>query len=240
MDTTVVYVMNVLPLNDDALFGRYYEKLPKERQQKIRRLKNRMDQNRSLGAGILLARGLFSCGIKIEDAVISEDQNGKPYLAGIRGGTQSGTPENVHYNLSHAGDYAAAAFGAVPVGIDIERRRGYQEQVVRKCFCEREQKALASFAGREEREDFFLRCWTYKEGASKVSGLGMRLPFGQIRPDEKTGVEVNFDGRTVHYYLKEFQLPEKETENGRGRTEYRIAVCQEHPDFAEKLIRVQA
>lgn len=225
-----MYVANVKKLNEDTIFEKCFAKMPKDRQEKIQRLKHRMDQNRSLGAGILLARGLFACGIRIEDVTIVEDENGKLYLADA---------PQIHFNLSHAGDYAVAAFAEVPVGIDIEQRRKYSERVVKR-FNKEEKEVFAACRSEEEREELFLQCWTMKESAAKVSGMGIRLPFDTICRKENGQVEVKWKEHLWKYNLKEFELWEKDgilvKERQIGETQYRIAVCveaQEEPVWEE-------
>lgn len=244
---TTTYIMNLAKLNNDTVFERYFSQMPDERQEKILRSKHRMDKNRSLGAGILLAHGLLANGIELKNAVIWEGENGKPYLAGIRTDEEtysSNIPvchaavirkpqQDIYFNLSHSGDYAAAVFGTVPVGIDIEHERKNTGRIIRRCFCSGEQEALAACRSEEERADLFLRYWTIKESAAKVSGLGMRLPFTEIRLTKDCQVEVNWKDETWKYFFREMELPVT------GKDKYRIAVCAEAERFAQEPIWVE-
>ena len=227
---TTTYIMDLNKLNNDAVFERYFSQMPDKRQEKILRSKHRMDKNRSLGAGILLAHGLLANGIELKNAVIREGEYGKPYLAGVR--TEK-AQQDIFFSLSHSGDYAAAVFGAVPVGIDIERERENTEKIIRRCFCSEEQEALASCQSEEERADLFLKYWTIKESAAKVSGLGMHLPFSDIRLTKDCQVEVNRKDETWKYFFRGFEL------SGTGKDKYRIAVCAETDGFAQELIWVE-
>lgn len=221
------YVINVRALEEDAVFEKYFVRMPKERREKIRRMKHSKDRERSLGAGILLARGLLAYGIDLEDVKIAQDGNGKPYLADIRTGKRD-LYRGIHFNLSHAGDYAAAAFGKVPVGVDIERRRKFNEGVIRR-FHEEERKAFAACENETEREDLFLKCWTVKESAAKVSGLGIRLPFDSICRRDNGHVEVRWKEHLWEYALREFEFWETDgmrtQEHTANGTKYRVAVC---------------
>ncbi len=233
MKSTVIYVMNIVPLDEDAVFESYFAKMHCVRQEKIMRFSQRMDQNRSLGAGILLAQGLLSCGIDYREAKITTDQNGKPYLAGITGmsGTAATAQErpyrNIHFCLTHSGNYAAAAFGPGPVGIDLEHIRECGEALIRRCCNEEEQKALFQCSGRD-REKLFLRYWTIKESAAKWSGQGIRLPFREIRLREDNRVETDAMQKEAACFLREFEFCD-------GEELYRIAVCAGTADFAEEL-----
>ena len=235
---TTIYLMDITKLNEDAVFDEYFAGMPVERQNKILRIRYRMDKNRSLGAGILLARGLLDCGIDVKDADIREGEHGKPYLAGLSGNNQGKPWKEVHFNLSHAGDYVVAAFGPSPVGIDIEHEREDTENIVRRCFRREEQKAMEACRSRQERADLFLRYWTIKESAAKVSGLGMQIPFTDIRLTGDCRIEVKWKDNIWKYFLKEIEIPDKD-DIITGKDKYRIAVCAETAEFAQELIRVE-
>lgn len=256
--------MDITKLNEDAVFEAYFAGMPGGRQEKIRRIKHRMDKNRSLGAGILLARGLLAYGIELKDADIREGEYGKPYLAGT--GAKRAW-QDIHFNLSHSGDYVAAAFGSSPVGIDIEHERENTEKIVSRCFCREEQEEMASCRSKEEQADLFLRYWTIKESAAKVSGLGMQIPFTDIRLTGDCRIEVKWKDNIWKYFLREIEIPGKddiissdiispgwvsasmyeERRHGRdvkiknhtGKDKYRIAVCAEGAEFAQELIWVE-
>lgn len=237
MKRIVIYVLNIVPLIEDAVFEAHFAQMHRDRQKKILRLSHRMDQNRSLGAGILLAQGLLSYGIAYRDAEITMDQNGKPYLAGIAGvsgsfeTTQERPYQNIHFCLTHSGNYAAAAFAPVPVGVDLEHLRACNEALIRRCFTEEEQKELTLCSGRN-REELFLRYWTVKESAAKWNGRGMRLPFRQIRLREDSMVEIMDQQKHTACYLREYEIRD-------GDELYRIAVCAGTEDFAERPLWIK-
>lgn len=77
----------------------------------------------------------------------------------------------LHLNLSHGGDWLAAAIAGTPVGVDVEepRPRALVGEAAR-LFCPAEAAALASLPETERRVQFY-RLWTLKEAASKAAGL---------------------------------------------------------------------
>jgi phosphopantetheinyl transferase len=93
-------------------------------------------------------------------ALLTQDHGGVGYAEG-----------GLHLNLSHSGDWLAAACATSPVGVDIERvrPRAVTGQAAR-VFCAGEAKAL-------ERDPDpltgFYRLWTLKEAACKAAGLTM-------------------------------------------------------------------
>lgn len=103
-----VLITNISPLRDAALYEELLRYVPAERQEKIARCGKQEDRRRSLGAGLLLEYGLRSLGCSLlplvpgtETVHLVRGAHGKPELSGGTG---------VHFNLSHAGDYAAAVF----------------------------------------------------------------------------------------------------------------------------------
>lgn len=159
-DTTV--------LADEALFEKGLSWITKERRDEIARLKSPDDKRRSLGAGLLLELGLREYGYTLlkqlpGKTTVSVDKGafGKPYLSG----------QELFFNLSHAGAYAAAAFADCAVGIDIESGRRVRSGVAQRFFSKEECEAFLS-----GQHDFFW-FWTRKESYIKAVGEGMHLPL---------------------------------------------------------------
>lgn len=92
---------------------------------------------------------------------------------------------------------------------------------------------------KEEQADLFLRYWTIKESAAKVSGLGMRIPFADIRLTEDCRIEVKWKDNIWKYFLREIEIPDEDdimgvkTNSRTGKDKYRIAVCAETAEFAQ-------
>ena len=80
----------------------------------------------------------------------------------------------MHFNLSHAGDYAAAVFDEGEVGIDVEQARRVNVNVMRRQFTAEENAYLLS------EPDAFLRLWTRKESYCKAVGEGLHLPLSSF------------------------------------------------------------
>ena len=75
----------------------------------------------------------------------------------------------IHVNLSHSGEWLAAAVAAAPVGVDIERLRPRAAVAqAARVFCPGEAARLAEEA---DPLPLFYRLWTLKEAACKAAGL---------------------------------------------------------------------
>lgn len=104
---------------------------------------------------------------------------GKPFLPA--------RPE-FHYSISHSGEWAVCAVGAVPLGVDIQVERPVRPAVFR-ALAEAEQ---AELDGLEERERLsaFFDVWCLKEAYSKAIGLGLQARFRDFSVRKKANISV--------------------------------------------------
>lgn len=177
-----LYTLDTDSLYDDALYRQTAAELSAARREKAERFRFRRDRNMSLGAGILLARGLAERGLAEKDCTYTFGPQGKPYV--------SGHPE-ICFNLSHSGGKVVAAFAEEEVGCDIERIKPANFGIARRFFSEEERKLLEDTADEEARNALFFRIWTAKESYIKAIGRGFAealpsftadLTAGEIRP----------------------------------------------------------
>lgn len=181
-----VYYRKVFPLEEENTFVEsLLKKTDKRRLEKFYQTKNKNVQMRHLSAGCLLHEALCeNLGISSECAPAFDIrcmEGGKPYLAG---------KEDVHFNISHSGDYVCVAVGDAPVGVDIQEKLAGRRVLCTgnagQAFvsCEREQKiaerffssadkAKLSLCGEAEYRDLFFKMWSIKESYIKLTGEGM-------------------------------------------------------------------
>ena len=139
---------------------------------KAGRVLRRDDQVRALLARYLLRRELAErLDRSARSLRFGTGARGKPRLL-------SGELE---FNLSHSGSFLALAISADEVGIDIERRRQFEdaEQLLKDhftgdeiCWFRRHPRAGRSAA--------FLTLWTRKEALYKAMGEGLFLPLNHV------------------------------------------------------------
>ena len=219
-----VLMTNIIALCDEGLYEELLRYVPTERQEKIARCGKRQDRMRSLAAGLLLEYGLRSMGCSLLPLVPGTETvhlvcgtHGKPELSGGAGG---------HFNLSHAGDYAAAVFDEGEVGIDVEQVRRVNVNVMRRQFTAEENAYLLS------EPDAFLRLWTRKESYCKAVGEGLHLPLSSFDV-----LEDQVAGRTAPAAeAAEAEMAVREADAGQFYlyTEvpvkgYVLSVCAGHP-----------
>ncbi|MBQ7766205.1 MAG: 4'-phosphopantetheinyl transferase superfamily protein [Lachnospiraceae bacterium] len=168
------------------------------RADKLSNFKMPADRIRSLGAGLLLEKGL-------EDYLgrcLPVDERGRPiirYNYAPQGKPYLEEYPNVHFSLSHSGDLAVLALSDTEVGIDVQENRGYNEKVAKRFYHKDEQKMIDCYATAEEREILFYQLWTGKEAYIKYTGEGMSRELRDFFVDLEKGQIVS-EGQMVASY----------------------------------------
>jgi 4'-phosphopantetheinyl transferase len=128
------------------------------------------DQDRFLAAHVL-KRHLLGALLNVPGARLRFEQQrtGKPQLIG----------KGLHFNLSHSGDWVAMAISAAaPVGIDIEQANTAPPEELLSAVLHPYDHFTPKPTSPTER---FYTAWTLKEAVSKGLGIGLALPFAQLR-----------------------------------------------------------
>lgn len=161
MDMNILgFYANTKMLEQEEMFRHFLCSLSKERQQKIEAMKAECGRRSSLGAWALLDYGLQQLyGLRERETTIAYGAHGKPYVK---------DRPDIHFNLSHSGDYVLAAFAPVEIGCDIQQttQGTRNERIAVRFFTEEEQQTLV--AGMD-----FYRIWARKESYIKCTGEGM-------------------------------------------------------------------
>lgn len=120
----------------------------------------------------------------------STGEHGKPCLdieSTCKANNIEAIPE-IHFNLSHSGDYIAFAFSSVsPVGIDIEKiRENVRTTSLVNRFFHPDEAEIFSALDEDEKSDFFFRRWTVREAFLKGLGSGLSLDPASFCVTEST------------------------------------------------------
>lgn len=221
---TKTYIINVRQLDGEAAFKEAVDKISPYRRQKIALLKHEKDKKRSLGASLVLNAALKEYGLEERSMEYDLGKQGKPVFRYY--------PE-LHFSLSHSGDYAICSIGEQDIGNDIERMRDGKERVAEHFFAKEELVWMKEAKLPKEREERMFRLWTMKESFLKVTGLGMSLPLSSfsVVVDNDNAIRLRQQVNDRTYFMKEYaMLAEYKEETG-----YSISVCSENSDFASDL-----
>lgn len=204
-----LYIMDVREIEENSILEeRIFAILGRQRQEKIEKCRHDKDKLRSLCAGALLCLGVMEWEEAEEDFALHKvmpkkvnwemipayfdnlntdisctyGENGKPHFMHF---------PHIQFNISHSGDFVAAAFDKNPVGIDIQEHRKLKESVARHFLSAWEMEQLRMQTGDENREELLCRLWTIKESYIKLTGEGMRKSMKEIRVNRQSGIIEN-------------------------------------------------
>lgn len=145
-----------------------YEALPDRVRVRLGRLRQKVDQERSLLGYQIAAEGLRQLGVKALDwDALRWSAFGRPSL-----------PLGIDFNISHAGDFVACALTSEGVvGIDIEPLRLVNLQGMDQYMNTDQWREIT---GSPDASAAFLRFWTLKESVVKCEGTGLSLSVRDI------------------------------------------------------------
>lgn len=188
-----LYWLNIENFSDED-FQNYYNRLSPARRQKADRYQFIRDRRLSIGAGVLLDKGLSCYGLEEASVQLSYNKNGKPFLADF--------PE-IHFNLSHSETMVFAVFTNTEAGCDIEKIKPANLKIARRFFCYNEYNYVAGKRAGKEQQEAFCRMWTLKESFVKAAGEGLLIPLNsfEIKIREKCGLKYNIENNSIENNL---------------------------------------
>lgn len=221
---TKTYIMNSRQFEDKNMFSQALDLISPYRRQKIALLRHENDKNRSLAASLALNAALKNYDLEERMMEYDVGEQGKPLLRYY--------PE-IHFSISHSGDYAICSIGEEEIGSDIERVRPGKERVAEHFFAKEEFSWIQNAESSEEKDARIFRIWTIKESFLKVTGLGMSLPLKDftIVIENDNSISVHQQVNTKTYHIKEFTMPESFHET----TDYKISICSETSGFSPQI-----
>jgi len=178
------------------------------------RVKDRLSNSSKLQtiSGELLAR--YSIGEYLEkpnqEIKLVFGKKGKPHIGNLK---------NIHFNISHSGQYIVCAVGPNELGIDVERIREVNLRIAERFFSSSEIHDLMQLP-EEERMTYFITLWTIKESFLKAIGRGLTQhlnSFTIVKND--TIYQLTGNRKAEKYGIITHQLSE----------DYLMAVCSPLP-----------
>ncbi|MCR8656497.1 4'-phosphopantetheinyl transferase family protein [Paenibacillus endoradicis] len=210
--------------------ARWSALVPVERALRIARFRHWEDQWRSLAGDMLLSFILREkYRLPSHRMIFTQSAYGKPKLSG----------NDVHFNVSHSGVWAVAAFHSEAIGIDIEQIAIVDMELARSIFLSNEYEALCSQPA-YERDRMFYMIWTAKESYIKAIGKGLSIPLdsfsvagtlGNVRnkPSEVV-TEFGSTAYSTNWHLRQFELD----------PDYMLTVCSTSTNWPTRLLVLDA
>ena len=166
-----IYKFNIREFENPDMEKQMLEIISREKREALSRIKNRESYLRSLaGEGMIRQKAAEKTGIHPQQLVIRKNEYGKPYFLNF--------PE-VHFNISHSGEWVLGILSEKECGIDVELVKEARMDVAKRFFAKEEYELLLQKEG-EKRRALFYELWTLKESYVKYKGMGLALPFHQF------------------------------------------------------------
>lgn len=155
-----------IPLNDELI-----ALLSEERINKIEKLRRADDKIRSLYSELLARYALKKeFNLAAEDIKFTMNRFYKPLLVGY---------ENVHFNLSHSGNWIVCAVSDSPIGIDVEKLETGDNRFIEEILHRKEIEYIKQFEDNEKNTKYYT-FWCLKEAYGKYMGVGLNYEYQKV------------------------------------------------------------
>ncbi len=160
--TPEIYLVKVNSPIDENTFQHLLGFIQAEKQERILRQKIKQNADNML-VGEILAKTVIkkTFGIDIAKQEFAYSEYGKPYLINF---------SDVHFNISHSGEYVACGVSDKPIGVDIQKIGEYNFDVAKRVCNEKE---LVQIEDSSDKASEFTKLWTQKEAVLKMYGVGI-------------------------------------------------------------------
>lgn len=204
---------------DKEKFNRLLKYLPADKQERCKRFRSFEDAQRTL-LGDILARYMVWKITKqrFHEIVFDTNSYGKPRLRGNW---------DLEFNVSHSGEYIAAAINTEALGIDIEEIKPIDISIARDFFTEKEYLYIMNGdVGNSNRLERFYEIWTLKESYIKAVGRGLSIPLNSFNISMKSGsIVIETESGPKDYYFKQYDFD----------SNYKMAVCTTGREYGGAL-----
>lgn len=181
---------------DDLNLSKAYNLVSEDRKNKISRFRFDRDKKLSCGAYLLLIKMLTE--ENITHPLFKTQKYGKAYISNY---------ENIHFNLSHSGNYVACAISDSKIGVDIEYNDPTIDLDIAKNFFYNDE--YTQIMNSDNPSNEFFKYWVLKESYMKYTGLGFHLDLDsfEIRiSDEITVRPKDTDLKFSLFDVNEYKL----------------------------------
>lgn len=192
MKVFVLKIDNFKEVNIETLINYVSE----EKRQRAKKFIKTEDKVRCILGELLLRKVLVeNFQINNNSIIFEKNQYGKPKITGR---------EDVHFNISHSGNYVVCAVDYDEIGIDVEEIGNSDiSGIVTSFFGDKEKEYIL---GKENETDRFYEIWTLKESFVKCIGKGLSMPFNKFNICVSNNIKVECEEINEEVFFKEIIL----------------------------------
>ena len=208
-----------IPKNIEShLFKQLSNLVSNEKKERIKRLLNSCDVNRTL-IGDLLIRSLICQKYKINNEEIRFKYNeyGKPFVENF---------SDFHFNLSHSGEWVVCTTANFNVGIDIEKISEIEALKLAKEFFSADEFYDISNMNSDEQINCFFDLWTLKESYIKTIGKGLYTPLNSFSIKKESRTSISYKHISKNFYFKQYNIDPN----------YKLSACATRDEFPQEII----
>lgn len=210
---TELYAIKVPEKLDTLLFHRLLEHVAPEKRSRIKRFVREQDRIRGLFGDLLIRTVLMQkTGMLNNEISFVTNEYGKPFLKGR---------DDIHFNISHSGQWVVAAIDSRPIGVDVEEVAPVDLSISEHYFSPDEHEDLMN---QNDKLGYFFTLWTSKESYIKVLGKGLSHPLNafSIKMLTKDQIIIKADGKVLDdVRIAKYDL----------HKDYKMAVCATHDNL---------
>lgn len=208
-----------IPKNIEShLFKQLSNLVSNEKKERMKRLLNSCDVNRTL-IGDLLIRSLICQKYKINNEEIRFKYNeyGKPFVENF---------SDFHFNLSHSGEWVVCTTANFNVGIDIEKVSEIEALKLAKEFFSADEFYDISNMNSDEQINYFYDLWTLKESYIKTIGKGLYTPLNSFSIKKESRALILYKNIPKNFYFKQYNIDPN----------YKLSACATREEFPQEII----
>jgi len=208
-----------IPKNIEShLFKQLSNLVSNEKKERMKRLLNSCDVNRTL-IGDLLIRSLICQKYKINNEEIRFKYNeyGKPFVENF---------SDFHFNLSHSGEWVVCTTANFNVGIDIEKISEIEALKLANEFFSEEEFYDISNINSDEQINCFFDLWTLKESYIKTIGKGLYTPLNSFSIKKESRALILYKNIPKNFYFKQYNIDPN----------YKLSACATRDEFPQEII----
>ncbi|WP_033716522.1 4'-phosphopantetheinyl transferase family protein [Bacillus mycoides] len=208
-----------IPKNiENHLFNQFSNLISNEKRERMKRLLNLCDINRTL-IGDLLIRSLVCQKYKMNNEEIKFIYNeyGKPFVQKF---------SDFHFNISHSGEWVVCATANSNVGIDIERVSDIEALKLANEFFSEEEFYDLSNMNSDEQINYFFDLWTLKESYIKTIGKGLYIPLNSFSIKKESRTLISYKNIPKDFYFRQYSI----------EPNYKISACATREEFPQDII----
>lgn len=173
----------------------------------------------SLGQFLIKKMINFETNLNPHNMLFNTNDYGKPFLM---------NDSNIHFNISHSGQYVVGVIDRNIVGIDVEKIENIDFETLSKNFYTKNEHDF--LLKQKDPRDCFYRIWTLKESYIKTVGKGLSIPLNSFNIIPNENITLDSDLLKKKCYFKEYDLD----------SNYKLSVCSVHNDFCNHVINISS